>query len=256
MSRLQMRKWTILLAAVILLATRNSPAVVAQEDNDPFGAGKPAPASAADDAAMELAIRKALTMPTNMEFIETPLQEAVDYFKDFHHIEIQLDSKSLEAAGLGSDIPVTRTLKRISLESALRLLLSNHDLTFVVDQGVLLITTPAAAADMIEIRVYDVEDLLAQGGVKELSEILRLALDPRSVQRTSGLAAARATTTRTERAPEPYPSVPAVPDAPGTPRGSVILPFGNLIVVRASILEHEALAELLQSMRTAMHAAK
>jgi hypothetical protein len=129
-------------------------------------------------------------------------------------------------------------------------------LTFVVDQGVLLITTPAAAADMIEIRVYDVEDLLAQGGVKELSEILRLALDPRSVQRTSGLAAARATTTRTERAPEPYPSVPAVPDAPGTPRGSVILPFGNLIVVRASILEHEALAELLQSMRTAMHAAK
>jgi hypothetical protein len=27
-------------------------------------------------------------------------------------------------------------------------------------------------------------------------------------------------------------------------------------VVRASILEHEALAELLQSMRTAMHAAK
>jgi hypothetical protein len=36
----------------------------------------------------------------------------------------------------------------------------------------------------------------------------------------------------------------------------VILPFGKLIVVRASILEHEALAELLQSMRKAMQGAQ
>jgi hypothetical protein len=32
----------------------------------------------------------------------------------------------------------------------------------------------------------------------------------------------------------------------------VILPYGNLVVVRASILEHEAIEDLLKEMRTAM----
>ena len=190
MTRLQMREWTILLAALFLVATGNSATVVAQEGNDPFGEGKPRRQARRTITRLEQASRRRQSrpttprwrwpfarrsaMPTNMEFIETPLQEAVDYLKDLHSIEIQLDSKTLEEAGSGRDTPVTGTLNRISLDSALRLLLSNHDLTFVVDKGVLLITTPAAAADMIEIRVYDVEDLLAQGGVNELSEILRL----------------------------------------------------------------------------------
>ena len=60
----------------------------------------------------EKKIREELAKPTTMEFIETPLQDAVDYLKDLHSIEIQLDSKALEEAGVSNETPVSRTLQR------------------------------------------------------------------------------------------------------------------------------------------------
>jgi hypothetical protein len=105
-------------------------------------------------------ITKELSEPTEMEFIETPLQEAVDYLKDRHGIEIQLDSKALEEAGMGNDTPVTRTLKNITLRSALRLLLDTYDLTYVIKDEVLLITTTDVASQELVTKAYPVADLV------------------------------------------------------------------------------------------------
>ena len=65
--------------------------------------------------------------PTKMEFTETPLQDAIDYLRDLHGIEIQLDTKALEDAGIGSETPVTRNLHGVSLKSGLRLLLRDME---------------------------------------------------------------------------------------------------------------------------------
>ena len=46
--------------------------------------------------------------PTTMDFTETPLQDAVDYLKELHNIEIQLDTKALGDAGIAPDTAVTR----------------------------------------------------------------------------------------------------------------------------------------------------
>ena len=78
--------------------------------------------------AMDLAARGAaekkitdeLHSPTTLEFIETPLADVVDYLKDLHNIEIQIDNKALEDVGGSTDTPITRNLKGISLRSALR----------------------------------------------------------------------------------------------------------------------------------------
>ncbi len=105
-------------------------------------------------------ILKALQQPTVIEFTETPLQDVVLYLKDFHHIEIQLDQKALEDAGLAPDVPVTRNLQGIALESALRLLLKTYDLTYVIDNEVLTITTVAADNARGEIRVYNIAGLI------------------------------------------------------------------------------------------------
>ena len=56
-------------------------------------------------------IRKALDEPTNIEFVDAPLQDVVDYLKDLHNIEIQIDTKALEDASIGPDTPVTRNLR-------------------------------------------------------------------------------------------------------------------------------------------------
>jgi hypothetical protein len=105
-------------------------------------------------------IKQALEDSTVMEFVETPLSDVVDYLKDYHKIEIQLDTKALEDAGAGSDTPITKNLKGISLRSALRLMLGGLDLTYVIKDEVLLITTPEKASSELVTKVYPVADLV------------------------------------------------------------------------------------------------
>ena len=216
------------------------PQVAANKPADDALAGGDSPAARADvptDRDLENKIRITLTQPTTMEFVETPLQDAVDYLKDFHNIEIQLDGKALEEAGVGSDTPVTGTLKRVSLASALNLFLRQLDLTYVVRGGLLLITTPEAAANMIDVRVYNVGEVVPKDeDLEDLASILLLAVSPngilngvdlRHVAEQSGAVASD-----------------APPKAKGH-RPAQIATYGNLLVVRASLAEQEEINKLL-----------
>jgi len=109
---------------------------------------------------IEKKIRDALESPTRMEFIEMPLQDAVTYLKDFHDIEIQLKNRALEDAGVGSDTPVTLTVNGISLKSGLRLLLDDFDLTYIIKDEVLQITTQDDAETELVPKAYPVADLV------------------------------------------------------------------------------------------------
>ncbi|HEX4129628.1 MAG TPA: hypothetical protein VHZ24_06265 [Pirellulales bacterium] len=110
----------------------------------------------------EVKIIKALAEPTELEFIETPLQDVVEYLKTRHNIEIQLDKKALEEAALPPDTPVTRNLKGITLRSALRLMLRElpAELTYIIRDEVLLITSKTQADLLTTTKVYPVADLV------------------------------------------------------------------------------------------------
>jgi hypothetical protein len=114
----------------------------------------------AKQGGAEEKIFAALDNPTKLEFIETPLQDVIDFLKDFHGIEIQIDHRALETVGIGSDTPITRALDGITLRSALRLMLKEMDLTYVVRDEVLLITTPEEAESELTTKVYPVADLV------------------------------------------------------------------------------------------------
>jgi hypothetical protein len=116
------------------------------------------------DAAAERRIREALDQPTQIEFVETPLKDVIDHLKATHHIEIQLDGPALKDAGVDESCSVTRNLKGISLRSALRLMLDELQLKYVVRNEVLLITSAAKAEsdEYTETRVYPVTDLVFQ----------------------------------------------------------------------------------------------
>ncbi|MBL7039805.1 MAG: hypothetical protein ISR77_14305, partial [Pirellulaceae bacterium] len=90
----------------------------------------------------EAKILEALDDDTRLEFIETPLDQVVDFLKDQHGINIELDAGELDNVGIGTDVPITRNLKGITLRSALRLMLKDLELTYVIRDEVLLITTP------------------------------------------------------------------------------------------------------------------
>jgi len=113
----------------------------------------------------EQKIFAALEDDTRLEFIETPLSQVIDFLKDQHDINIEIDTKALDDIGIGSDSPITRNLRGISLRSALRLMLKDLGLTYVVRDEVLLITTPEEAESKLVTKVYPVGDLVLPIGM-------------------------------------------------------------------------------------------
>jgi hypothetical protein len=108
----------------------------------------------------EAAILAALEEKTGFEFIDEPLGSVVDYFKEAHNIEIQIDIRAIEAPCLGTDTPITKSLRNVSLRSALNLILREVDLTWTIVDEVLMITTPEEAQSYLTTRVYDVGKLV------------------------------------------------------------------------------------------------
>lgn len=111
-------------------------------------------------SAAERKILAELKKPTEIDFVDTPLAEVINYLRDRHQIEIQLDKKALTNVGVDTNTPVTKSLRGISLRSALRLLLRDLDLTYVIKDEVLLITTPEQAQNDLVLKVYPVADLV------------------------------------------------------------------------------------------------
>ena len=115
----------------------------------------------ANPGSKEQKIYAALDEPVSrFEFNETPLREVIAQLRDAHGIPVELDQKALEEAGVDLDTPITQNLSGISLRSALRLLLGNIDLTYLVKNEVLLITTKEKAQENLVVKVYPVADLV------------------------------------------------------------------------------------------------
>ena len=110
--------------------------------------------------AAERRIYKALNDDTELKFIDEPLENVVDILKQKHSIPIVIDLRALDDLGLTPDIPVTKNLESVSLRSGLRLLLQDLDLTYMIKDEVLQITTPDAAETNLVTKVYPVGDLV------------------------------------------------------------------------------------------------
>jgi hypothetical protein len=118
--------------------------------------------SLAKPSEAEKKIEKALKDPATLEFVGTKFKDIVDYLSDVHHIEIQLDTAALKEAGFDPDTEITKSLKGISLASALKLLLDDLKLKYVIHNEVLLITTleKAASEEYLTTKVYPVADIV------------------------------------------------------------------------------------------------
>jgi uncharacterized membrane protein YgcG len=115
----------------------------------------------AKQGSKEEKVYKALNEDTTLEFVDTPLKDVIAFIADQHDITIVL-TKKIEDAGVQPDQPVTRNLKQISLRSALRLLLGDLNLTYMVKDEVLKITTieDAQSPENMSTKVYPVGDLV------------------------------------------------------------------------------------------------
>jgi len=95
------------------------------------------------------------------DFQDTPLRAVITQLQDEFGIPIVPDMKALDDAGIDLDATtVTQKVSGIKLRSALRLLLGNADLTYMVKNEVLLITTKQVAEENLVVKVYPVGDLV------------------------------------------------------------------------------------------------
>lgn len=113
----------------------------------------------------EAKIYNALTNPVEMEFIDTPLKDAMDFIADAQGIDIIIDEQALTEEGVSIDEPLNRILNHnfhnnkaivaIKLSSELKIILDPLGLTYIVEDEVLKITTKVAADKKPVTRVYD-----------------------------------------------------------------------------------------------------
>ncbi len=114
----------------------------------------------AKPGAAEKRILEELDKITSIDFVEVPLQEAMLTLKEQLGINIVLDEFALDTASISPEDPVTKTLDGVTLRSALRLMLKDLELTYVVRDEVLKVTTVEEAEEQLVTKVYPVGDLV------------------------------------------------------------------------------------------------
>ncbi len=185
--------------------------------------------SSGADAEARARVESALSAAADLEFVDVPLQEVTDFISDQYRIPVLIHGRALDDIGVGSDTPVTVSLSGITLRSALRLMLDQLDLTFLVRDGVLLITTPEEAENRLTTYVYVVGDLPSatsgdasrESSLQELAHMIQTAIDRDSWEDVGG---------------------------PGVIE--VVAPWG-LLVVSQSADRHQRIAGLLSATRQA-----
>jgi hypothetical protein len=155
---------------------------------------RPLPMSIAVDDYLALgdAIREQLRQPVSVDFVEMPLFDVIEKLKALLKIEMQLDYRAMEDAGIESDNPVTFSCKSLYADVALRRLLERYDLKYIAAGEVLLITTPEVNEAATTLRLYPVRDLidphrLGEAAYDDLIEAMVSCIAPSTWDETGGL---------------------------------------------------------------------
>ena len=106
----------------------------------------------------ERKIYRALKERSEIGFNGTPLSGVIKFFRETYNIPIVIDDKALEEENITPDEPITLELPAVSFRSALKLILEPLQLTYVIEDEVMRITSKKTSANVV--RVYPVGDLI------------------------------------------------------------------------------------------------
>lgn len=153
----------------------------------------------AEDGPEAYKIREKLAAPVTLEFVETPLGDVIDFLKDYTGVNIVLDKPSLKHQRIDGDTPVSVHVHSIALHAALGILLGQHNLTTMIDNECLIITSKLEQNNLQTLRVYAVAKMLAEPVKITGDEWVRIVTGLAEFEwQTSGYAEMRRWTVRTE----------------------------------------------------------
>ncbi|HEY1379292.1 MAG TPA: hypothetical protein VGF55_20990 [Gemmataceae bacterium] len=111
-------------------------------------------------SAKDKEIQSKLLKPVQVNFHNVPLRQAVDDLRSMTGMNIHLETQSLAAEAINAEQPVSLKADNVSLKSALKVLLDQAHLTYVIQDEMLKVTTERAARGKLVQRVYSVADLV------------------------------------------------------------------------------------------------
>src|SRR5262249_28701033 len=121
--------------------------------------------------AIERDIERKLTRPISVNFQKTSLSNVIRDLQALSGVNIVLDNAALSAANVGLDQPLTLSVENISMKCVLNLLLKQVELTYVIKNEVLNITTENSAKGGFTQMVYSVADLVTPVENHPLSDV-------------------------------------------------------------------------------------
>ncbi|MFG0266907.1 MAG: hypothetical protein ACF8AM_17415, partial [Rhodopirellula sp. JB055] len=109
----------------------------------------------------EQEIKRKLATEVEVKYRDRPLGEVLNDLSNMTGVPIVIDNRALASIRMSRETPVSQNIStRISLKSALNIILGDLDLTHVIDNEVLNVTSKAARQEMVERRTYRVADLV------------------------------------------------------------------------------------------------
>jgi hypothetical protein len=120
----------------------------------------------------------ALVQPTQVEFIETPLSDILEYVSDYTGVKFRVDEDAFDDAKLDPTFPVTCEVSGVQMEQALQLaILDERGLVLVADKQGFILTTPKAQMDKYSADWSCSCRLAGTCSPSELADCVRLTAD-------------------------------------------------------------------------------
>lgn len=140
-----------------------------------------------NDPPQHQALREKLNENVTVEFLDTPLEAAIQQLADAAKADIRLDRPALRANRIREREPVTLKLTDRKLETVIQALVLDLELTWVLRDGVLWITSADEAESFLKTAVYDVRDLCRdEGEMDALIDALTTQTEPDSWEDVGG----------------------------------------------------------------------
>ncbi|MFA7235728.1 MAG: nucleotide-binding protein [Phycisphaeraceae bacterium] len=119
-----------------------------------------------EDSESSRITREKLQQPIPVDFRANELANVIHYLRLITGTNFVVQWRSLEAAGISRETPITMQLDNVTAERALRLILDDAGgdlvkLSYTIEEGVVIIATHEFLAAKTEIRTYDIRDLIA-----------------------------------------------------------------------------------------------
>jgi hypothetical protein len=112
-----------------------------------------------DDPPQHEALRAKLEEKLSVDFVDTPLAEALAFLSEKSGAQIRLDTVAFRENRIRDREPVSLKLTNQKLSSILQALLVKLKLTWTLRDGSILITTASKAETFLKSAVFDVRDL-------------------------------------------------------------------------------------------------